>query len=41
MVDEEERKPSSSSGEEFRPFILLAIWSVNDFIPKMMKLLNS
>ena len=37
VVDEEERKPSSSSGEDFRSFILPPIWSVNDFIRKMTK----
>lgn len=37
VVDEEESKLSSLLGEDFRPFILPPIWSMNDFIPKMMK----
>ena len=26
---------SGSSGNDYRPFILLSIWSVNDFLSKM------
>ena len=37
MVEEEEKKPPSLSGEDFMLFILPPIWSVNDFIPKMTK----
>lgn len=37
MVDEEERKPFNSTCEDFRSFILLPIWSMNDFIRKMKK----
>lgn len=34
---EGEAVASGSSGNDYRPFILLSIWSVNDFLSKMWK----